>query len=223
MQARQHENRGAQMAALRRLVEEKFPQAQPAAPVRRLRTGCPFLDQKGGLRRGALTEICGSPAGGQIALSALLDAARQEGSLTALIDAADAFAPSEWSEALLHRLLWVRCRQADLALKAADYLLRDGNLPLLVLDLQLAPERQLRRIPLSTWHRFHRVIESSATVFVLLTPHPMVEGVAARMALHTQPELLDMYRSRADLVRELNGNIFERGDAQDFTLLEKSA
>ena len=222
MQARQHD-RGAQMAALRRLVEEKFPQAQPAPTIRRLRTGCPFLDQKGGLRRGALTEICGSPSGGQIVLSALLTAAHEEGFLTALIDAADAFAPSEWSDAHLHRLLWVRCRQAELALKATDYLLRDGNLPLLVLDLQLVPERELRRIPLSTWHRFHRVIESSAATLVLLTPHPMVEGVSARLALHTLGGLGDMHRDRTELIRELSGHSFERGEAQDITLLEKSA
>jgi len=223
MHALRHENRSAQMAALRQLVEEKFPSPSSASPSRRLLTGCPFLDQQGGLRRGALTEICGPAAGGQIALISLLKMAQREGLLTGLIDAADSFEPADWPESQLRRLLWVRSGQVDLALKAADYLLRDGNIPLLVADLQIAPPRQLRRISASTWHRFHRVIENSATMLVLLTPYPMVEGVTVRMALQTGFRLNALHERRATLMLQLKGQIFERGQAPDFTLLAKSA
>lgn len=211
------------MAALRQLVEEKFPSPPSSPPTRRVLTGCPGLDQRGGLSRGALTEICGPSAGGQLALAALLDMAQREGFLTALIDAADSFEPADWPESQLRRLLWVRCRQAHLALKATDYLLRDGNLPLLVLDLQIVPARQLRSIPMSTWHRFHRVIEHSATMLVLLTPHPLVEGVTMRTALQTQADLTSLRHPRNALIQELRGQIFERGQTPDFTFLEKSA
>jgi len=42
--------------------------------------------------------------------------------------------------------------------KATDLLLHDGNLPLVLLDLQFLPSRALRKIPPSTWHRFGRLV-----------------------------------------------------------------
>lgn len=223
MHAAAHDTRRAQLAALRQLVEEKFPGAPAAAPSRRLKTGYPIFDQHGGLRRGSLTEICTTPAGGQLALTVLLEMATREGFLSGLIDPADTFAPGDWAEEQLRRLLWIRGGAVELALKAADFLLRDGNLPLLMLDLQLVPARELRRIPAATWHRFHRVIEGSATIFTLLTPRPMVEGVSVRMALQTQATLASMSVSRRTLATQLGGQVFERGQATDFGLLEKSA
>jgi len=223
MHAAAHDTRREQLAALRQLVEEKFPGAPAAAPARRLLTGCPIFDQQGGLRRGSLTEICTTPAGGQLALTVLLETASREGFLSGLIDPADAFAPADWPESQLRRLLWVRGGTVELALKAADFLLRDGNLPLLVLDLQIVSTRQLRRIPASTWHRFHRVVEGSATILALLTPHPMVEGVSVRVALQTQASLASMSVSRCTLTAQLGGQVFERGQVTDFGLLEKSA
>src|SRR5882757_209658 len=149
------ETKGRQMAALRALLEEKFPQLSPTSSGR-LPTGCPALDKYGGLRKGSLTEICGSPAGGQLILSSLLDAAVREGFFIGLIDGANAFNPADWGHDQLSRMLWVMAGEAEPALKATDLLLRDGNLPILLLDLQIVPPRQLRRIPASTWHRFQR-------------------------------------------------------------------
>ncbi len=223
MPAAAHDTRREQLAALRQLVEEKFPSVPASAPSRRLLTGCPALDQQGGLRHGSLTEICTTAAGGQLALAVLLETAAREGFLSGLIDPADAFAPTDWSENQLRRLLWIRGGSVELALKATDFLLRDGNLPLLVLDLQIVPLRQLRRIPASTWHRFHRVIEGSTTILALLTPHPMVEGVTVRMALQAQISLASLQLSRHTLMEQLGGQVFERGQASDFGLLEKSA
>lgn len=224
MPAAPHEStKRGQLAALRRLVEEKFPSAPATPPARRWLTGCPALDQQGGLRRGALTEIYASAAGGQLALTSLLEMATREGVLTGLIDPVDSFAPTDWPPAYLHRLLWVRGGTVELSLKAADFLLRDGNLPLLILDLQLVPARQLQRIPAATWHRFHRVIEGSSTVLALLTPRPMVEGVLTRMILETQVSLDSLLAPRRDLAARMTGQVFERGQIVDFSLLEKSA
>jgi len=212
MPAALRDKRG-ELAALRTLVAEKFPQAAHA-PSGRLSTGCGALDRRGGLVRGALTEVCGSAAGGQLVLCALLEAAVREGFFLALIDAADAFEPADWPEDQLDRLLWVRCRETATALKAADILVRDGNLPVLLLDLQGVPARQLQRIPANTWHRFHRVIESSATVLLALTPRPQVEGAPCRIAVRLESPWEAMNAPRARLLETLDAQIFERGSEE---------
>lgn len=205
-----------QLAALRALVAEKFPQTTQARSGR-LRTGCEALDRKGGLIRGCLTEVCGSLAGGQMVISALLEAAARETFFLSLIDGADAFEPADWPEEQLGRLLWVRCREAEAALKAADILLRDGNLPVLLLDLQMAPVRQLRRIPANTWHRFHRVVENSATILLVLTPQPMIEGAPSRIAVRVASPWKAMNESRRQLLDELVAQAFERGEENAFS------
>lgn len=198
------------LAALRALVEEKFPQA-PLAPAGRVLTGCPLLDKQGGLRKGSVTEICGSAVGGQMILSTLLDTAVREGFFIGMIDGANAFNPADWSPAQLGRMLWVMAGKAEAALKAADLLLRDGNLPVLLLDLQIVPARQLSRIPASTWHRFQRVIEQSATILAVLTPEPMIEGAPTRIVTRAEVTLASMNRPRAHAWEQLEGQVFERG------------
>lgn len=213
MPAALHDGKARNLAALRALVAEKFPQTV-RAPSGRLSTGCPALDRCGGLIRGALTEVCGSAAGSQLVLCALLEAAVRGGFFLALIDAADAFEPADWPEEQLDRLLWVRCPDAATALKAADILVRDGNLPVLLLDLQGVPARQLQRIPTNTWHRFHRVIESSATILLALTPRPLVEGAPCRIAVRLESPWESMNTPRARLVETLHAQIFERGSEE---------
>lgn len=222
MPAGVHEKPG--LAALRTLVAEKFPQATHA-PAGRLRTGCEALDRSGGLIRGCLTEVCGSAAGSLLVLSALLDAAVREGFFLSLIDAHDAFEPADWPEEQLNRLLWVRGREVEPALKGADILLRDGNLPVLLLDLQAVPARRLQRIPVNTWHRFHRVVESSATALLVLTPRPMVEGAPCRIAVRLTSAREAMNEPRALLLEKLDAQIFERGreEASPFQVLPQIA
>lgn len=198
--------------ALRALVAAKFP-AQPLPAASRFRTGRAALDLHGGLRQGALTEACGTPGAGSLLLAALLEAAARDSFLVGLIDAAGSFEPEDWPEAQLRRLLWVMGRDVPSSLKAADLLLRDGNLPILVLDLQMLPPRALRRIPAGTWHRFHKVIEPLATVLLVLTPRPLVEGAAARIALGLKTDLDALHRPRAALAEQWEARIFERGAA----------
>ena len=209
MSAPHPDKRGA-LSALRTLVEEKFPRAA-CAPAGRLRTGCGPLDVRGGLPRGAITEVCGSLAGGQMVIASLLETAVREGFFSALIDGADAFDPAQWPDHHLDRLLWVRCGEPELALKAADVLVRDGNLPVLVLDLQAVAVGRLRRIPVGTWHRFHRVIETSATVMVTLTPFPLVESVPCRMAVRMAAVWEALGEPRDGWPERCQVQIFERG------------
>jgi len=216
-----HDSR-LRLKALRTLVAEKFPPS-PRRPDGRLRTGCKAFDQKGGFLRGAVTEVCGSSAGGSLLLAAVADAAVRDGLFVGLIDAANSFEPSDWADEHLRRILWVICGAADLAIRAADILLRDGNLPVVVLDLQMLPALQLRRIPLSTWHRFRRLIEPTGTVLAVLTPQPLVEGASARMAIRTDLTLEAMHLPRPALWECLHVQVFERGTAVLEEVFQKSA
>ncbi len=210
------------MEALRALVAEKFPQS-PRRQEGRLPIGCKAFDQKGGFLRGAVTEVCGSIAGGVLLLAAVVNTAMRDGFFVGLIDAANSFEPSDWTDEHLSRILWVVCGAAGPAIKAADILLRDGNLPVVILDLQMLPMSQLQCIPASTWHRFQRVIEPTATVLTVLTPQPVVEGAAARMAIRTDLTLDAMHLPRPALWEHLDVQIFERGTAALVDVFQKSA
>jgi hypothetical protein len=217
-----HDPQFVKMETLRALVAEKFPQS-PGRHEGRLPIGCKTFDQKGGFLRGAVTEVCGSSASGPLLLAAVVDSAVRYGFFVGLIDAANSFEPSDWTDDHLRRILWVMCGAARPAIRAADILLRDGNLPVLILDLQMLPMRQLRRIPASTWHRFQRVIEPTAAVLIVLTPQPMVEGAAARLAIRTDLTLAAMHLPRPTLWERLDVQVFERGIPLLVEVFQKSA
>ena len=216
-----HDSRLIQLEALRSLVAEKFPPS-PRRCNGRLLTGCRPFDQKGGFLQGAITEVCGSSAGGLLLLAAMVNAAGRDGFFIGFIDALNSFEPSDWADEHLRRILWVMCGAATPAIRAADILLRDGNLPVVILDLQMLPAAQLRRIPVNTWHRFQRVLEPTGTVFVVLSPTPLVESVPVRMAMHTDFSLEAMPLPRSALWKHLEVQVFERG-AAPFAVLQKSA
>ena len=127
-----------------------------------------------------------------------------------MIDGGRSFDPQERDPAALARLLWVMCHSAAQAIKAADLLLRDGNLPLILLDLQPLPLPELRRIPASTWHRFQRLVEQTATAFVVLSPRPIVEGAWVRLAIHHRWNLEATRQRRTFLLEELDVQVFSR-------------
>jgi hypothetical protein len=217
-----HDSRLVRLEALRTLVAEKFPPFTRRVNGR-LRTGCKVFDQKGGFLQGAITEVCGSSAGGSLLLAAVADAAVRDGLFVGLIDAANSFEPSDWADAQLRHMLWVMCGAPAAAIRAADILLRDGNLPVVILDLHMLPAVQLRRISVSTWHRFQRVIEPTATVLAVLTPQPLVEGASARMAIRTDLTLEAMYLPRPALWEHLQVQVFERGAVVLEEVFQKSA
>src|ERR1051325_4040399 len=137
---------------LRELLAERFPQPCGGA-AQRLPTGVAAIDGAigGGLPKSAITELT-SPnlsAGSALLTHALLQEAHRRGFFLALIDGRDSFDPQTAAPAVLRNLLWVRGRAAADAVKAADFLLRDGNFPLVVLDLVLNPAEELRKVPQS--------------------------------------------------------------------------
>lgn len=101
----------------------------------------------------------------------------------ALIDGRDSFDPCALANSILHQLLWVRCIKALEAVKAADLLLRDGNFPLVIVDLILNSAEELRTIPQTTWYRLQRLVESVPTACLVLTRYEMVSSAQLKLVL----------------------------------------
>ncbi len=175
---------------LRKLLAERFPHMPVPAATRRLITGLSFLDQVigGGLPKGAITELISGQisAGSASLIHALLQAAHRNRYFLALIDGRDSFEPSgsgRPGNGCLSYLLWVRCTKALEAIKAADLLLRDGNFPLVILDLVLNAPEELRKIPQTSWYRLQRLVESASTACLVLTRLGMVSNAQLKIVL----------------------------------------
>ena len=188
---------------LRNLLAERFPQAR-IAPQSRLATGIPPLDEAvgGGLPKGAITELT-SPnvsAGTALLIARLLETAHQERFFLALIDGRDSFDPQPLGNARLRNLLWVRCRKTADAVKAADLLLRDGNFPIVVLDLVLNAAEELRKIPQTSWYRLQRLVEPVPTAFLVLTRRSIISSAQTKLVLANSWRLTDL-QQRNNLTR----------------------
>src|SRR3984893_15096423 len=135
-------------------------------------TGIPEIDAAvGGLPRGAMTEICGPPCSGRTSLLLSALAARTaDGETCALVDARDSFDPHLASTAgvALQQLLWVRCQNADQALRATDLLIQGGGFGLVAVDLSDIAPKIVRYVPLNAWFRFRRAVEDTPTILMVL-------------------------------------------------------
>jgi len=140
-------------------------------------------------------------------LVSFLASARKSNSFVALIDGRNSFDPSEVSEQTLARLLWVRCQTAAEALKAADLILRDGNLPLAILDLRSNPADELRKIPATTWFRFQRVVEPTSVALAVLTSRSIVNGARLKLTVAARFTLDAFDRRQTDLLMELGTSL----------------
>jgi recombination protein RecA len=135
-------------------------------------TGIPEIDAAvGGLPRGALTEICGPPCSGRTSLLISALAARTaEGEACALVDARDSFDPylANAAGVALKQLLWVRCQNADQALRATDLLIQGGGFGLVAVDLSDIAPKIVRYVPLNAWFRFRRAVEDTPTILMVI-------------------------------------------------------
>lgn len=191
---------------LRKLLAERFPQ-EPLTTGERFVTGVPSFDEAlaGGLTKGVITELS-SPrpnVGSATLFAVLLQRACHDRSFVALIDGRDSFDPGSLEDSVLRHLLWVRCRQAKDAMQAADLLLRDGNFPLVVLDLVLNPLAELRRIPSSAWYRLQRLVEPAPIAFLVLTPQSMISSAQWKLMLENRWTLPQVDEEATDLLGQI--------------------
>lgn len=200
---------GEHFASTLRLRERAAPQTVPV--------GIASIDMlTGGLPRAALSEIVGSVSSGRtgVMLAALAGATRRQ-EVCALVDASDSFDPCSAAAAGidLERLLWVRCnrpanqskrRNADIkqrpsnssfafagaleqVLKVTDLLLQSGGFGMVVLDMGDIPPDSVCRVPLTSWFRFRRAVEPTATVLLLIEQESCAKTCAS-LVLRMQPE-----------------------------------
>src|SRR5437870_12064789 len=180
---------------LRNLLTERFQQP-PALTGGQINV--PLLERtsEGGLRKGAITEIISpnTSAGSALLIHNLLQIAQRDRFFLALIDGRDSFDVQSVDATTLQHLLWVRCEKATEAIKAADFLLRDGNFPLVILDLVLNSAEELRRIPATSWYRLQRLVEPAPTAFVVMSRHNMVASARTKIVLENRWTLPDLSR-----------------------------
>ena len=145
----------------------------------------------------------------------------------ALVDAADGFDPASGlaSGIDFSHLLWVRCGEnrrtqtarfspdgvenriklppLEQAFKVADILLQSGGFGLIVVDLSGISECLVRKIPLTTWFRFSRVIEHQPAALVFLEQEPHATSCAGLVLRVTS----DLPVLKGKLFAERNLNI----------------
>ena len=181
-------------------------------------TGFAALDELG-IPASALTEIVAPEkcsAGASLLLYGLLRAALTKGERVALIDGRDSFSPQGLAQPDLTRLLWLRCREVSEAIKAADLVARDGNVPLAVLFLTLNPAGELRRIPGAVWHRLQMLVEKSAVTLLVFTPRAQVSCARLRVTAGAAFPLARLHHRREELYPCLKMQVERRRAAQEF-------
>jgi|GEM_PF-320732 len=188
-------------SALRAQLRERFPHAHEA-PMQVPKEEAAPVGGSWEIPAGALTELVapGASAGCGLLIADLMAEldARDAPEPLALIDAADGFDPASHGAARCARVLWVRCREAAKSLKIADLLLRDGNLPWIVLDLAGLPEADLRRIPGSSWHRLHGLTRKTGARLLVMTRFALVPKPALRVFLEERLSLEDLEKHLGD-------------------------
>ncbi|MBX7209971.1 MAG: hypothetical protein K1X78_16760 [Verrucomicrobiaceae bacterium] len=195
------------IVAFRDFLRARFPEAhapQPAAEAQPVAGGASCIEALD-LRKGAVTEVV-VPAPGSGAGLLIAGLLQREGACrepTALVDGADAFDPWSLTQDVLERVLWVRCCDPAKAIRATDLLLRDGNIPLVVLDLQAHPVRTVQGLPSSTWHRLRMLAEKSGACLCTFTPARAVPCAQTRALVRQRWSLMDQYREHTELLASL--------------------
>jgi hypothetical protein len=188
---------------IRSQVERRIPGAltiYERQPLEVFPTGIAVIDHEiGGIPKGGLTQICApasTTSGRTTLLISLLAQVTGKEQFCAVVDASDCFDPESAaaSGVCLSRLLWVRCsdrgmKSVEQAFKAADILTQNGGFGVIALDLGSVDEKLIRKIPLTTWFRFVRVMETLPTALVVLLTHSAAQSCAAltlKMGASTQ-------------------------------------
>ena len=140
--------------------------------------------------RGEITEIVGGPSSGRTShLLACLGQVVGRGETAALIDTEETFDPESAASAGidLRRLLWVRCgSNRDVALRAADMLVRCPGFALVALDLG----ERVPRLPTTMAFRLKFAVRR-ADVALLIVGRRRLTGSSAALAVETFRERIE--------------------------------
>lgn len=204
---------------LRQLLREKFPGLATRADELAVQrhegwpTGIPKLDGRlgGGFPKSAMSEVIApkSGCGSALLMLQLLRRAAAANQFSVLVDGLDSFDAAAVEQSTLSHLLWIRCHNAEEALKATDLVLRDGNLPVVLLDLALNPLSELRKIPTPMWYRFQRIVEQSTATFIVFTPRAMISPAEVRVTLQARFGLNAIEADQVKLTMELDFEVAE--------------
>lgn len=204
------------LSKLQRQLQEKFPGAARALALEAPEIAPEFdLRNPASFPRGGITEIVPAhPAAGLALVVASLLEHETAGSTVpelALIDGRDSFDPGSFSSNECSKLLWIRCQNPQQSVKAADLILRDGNLPRVVIDLLAFPMSELRKIPSSAWHRLKQLIETNALSVITMSPYPLVPCARLRLSMSSGFRLDHLASSRQELIQQLQAStVLER-------------
>ncbi|MCU0780885.1 MAG: hypothetical protein MUF04_07260, partial [Akkermansiaceae bacterium] len=202
------------VAMLRRQLREKFPQACGDAVAMGTGGGAAGAAVGGQVAgawggqlefpAGVLTEVTGVGAGWVVAV--LLEEAENEPGVPelVLVDGADGFDPASFSARVCARLLWVRCRKSALEMvKAADWVVRDGNVPQVVVDATGLDRRELAQVPASAWWRLRQGAERSGCRLVVVAAARLVPAAGRRWRTTAAWGLDDLTANRRELLARL--------------------
>jgi hypothetical protein len=188
---------------LRRKLREKFPEAHSALPVAAEEPAPELPFDPAFFPTGAISEVVGSGVG--MLVAGLLGEPAECAALPdfVLVDGGDGFDPASYSAQACSRLLWVRCLTAEEMLKAADLLVRDGNVPFVLLDTCGIARRDLQAVAGSVWWRLKLAAEASGCRLVVMSSSPQVPCATVRVALTARLGLEDFEVPRREVVGRL--------------------
>lgn len=193
---------------LKRLLRNKFPQAhsRPILNAKPPESAFRFSDPLS-FPPGGISEII--PEGPEPILGLVLANLLGEPETTSdipdfiLVDG-DGFDPGSFTNEACSRLLWVRCENATELLKSADLLVRDGNIPFILLDTCGFPAHELRALPSSAWWRLKQMTERHGSRLLVLASFPLIPCATLRFLLSSRLTLADLDRPRNELLEQIH-------------------
>lgn len=202
----------ANLQEIRRQLREKFPSAhgfatisEPPAEISK------SLFEISTFPAGTISEIIPATIGGGLSLwiAGLLAEPEDAPAFPkfVLVDGGDSFDPASHTAAACSQLLWVRCSKVMEVMKAADLLVRDGNVPFIMLDLCGLPPVSLKSIPAAAWWRLKQLSEISRCRLLVLASFPLVPCASLRLALSCRLELEDFDLPRKEILQRVEARL----------------
>ena len=100
-------------------------------------------------------------------------------------------------------------------LRATDLLLESGGFGLIILDIGDLPPQAARRIPLTTWFRFRRAVESKPTILLAIEQHPIAGSCSSLLLQLGSADVLAAERRKNAAHGASRGSVAKNGQAPE--------